>query len=136
MADTPPPPAPFHNSVRSGARKQRVPPVDLRGGTASIAARPHGSLAALHANELNGPNVVVAAIEGPPELERALQAADYAAIYPLIAGTFTPFCLTFLHGTTQGWAFFGALWLLAVSGSTLTLLAFDHLPKQGPRPCG
>eukprot|EP00192_Tetraselmis_astigmatica_P020659 CAMPEP_0117648444 /NCGR_PEP_ID=MMETSP0804-20121206/407_1 /TAXON_ID=1074897 /ORGANISM="Tetraselmis astigmatica, Strain CCMP880" /LENGTH=290 /DNA_ID=CAMNT_0005454045 /DNA_START=215 /DNA_END=1087 /DNA_ORIENTATION=- len=69
------------------------------------------------------------AIEGPPALERVLQAMDYAAIYPLIAGTFTPLCLTFLHATPQGWAFIGALWGLSFAGSALTLLAFDHLPK-------
>jgi len=71
-------------------------------------------------------------IEGPQELERALQALDYAAIYPLIAGTFTPMCLTFLHASPHGWAFFGALWALAIAGAALTLAAFDHLPKYVP----
>lgn len=29
------------------------------------------------------------------------------AIFPLIAGTFTPICLVFYHDSTTGWAFFG-----------------------------
>eukprot|EP00873_Tetraselmis_striata_P006085 jgi/Tetstr1/426349/TSEL_016661.t1 len=71
-------------------------------------------------------------IEGSPELETRFQALDYAAIYPLIAGTFSPMCLTFLHESATGWAFFGALWALAAIGSTATLLAFEHLPKYIP----
>ena len=45
---------------------------------------------------------------------------DYLAIYPLIAGTFTPFCLVFLHDTVIGWSFFGVAWFLAGVGMFLT----------------
>lgn len=45
---------------------------------------------------------------------------DYLAIYPLIAGTFTPFCLVFLHDSVIGWSFFGVAWFLAIIGMTLT----------------
>ena len=42
-------------------------------------------------------------LEGPAAMERGLRIADFAAIYPLIAGTFTPPCLVFLHSTGFGW---------------------------------
>ncbi len=43
---------------------------------------------------------------------------DHAAIYLLIAGTYTPFTLVFLRGP-WGWTLFGLSWGLAVLGITL-----------------
>ncbi|MCE5286731.1 MAG: hemolysin III family protein [Pelosinus sp.] len=40
---------------------------------------------------------------------------DHAAIYLLIAGTYTPFALVLLHGTL-GWTVFGVIWGLALIG--------------------
>lgn len=40
---------------------------------------------------------------------------DHAAIYLLIAGTYTPFTLVSLHGTL-GWTVFGTIWGLAAVG--------------------
>lgn len=40
---------------------------------------------------------------------------DHSSIYLLIAGTYTPFCLTTLHGSA-GWVLFGIIWGLAVLG--------------------
>lgn len=40
---------------------------------------------------------------------------DHAAIFLLIAGTYTPFVLTTLRGPL-GWALFGIVWALAVTG--------------------
>jgi hemolysin III len=40
---------------------------------------------------------------------------DYQAIYLLIAGTYTPFCLTTLHGA-WGWSLLAIVWLLAIVG--------------------
>ncbi len=40
---------------------------------------------------------------------------DHSAIYLLIAGTYTPFCLVTLRGPL-GWTIFGVEWALAVSG--------------------
>lgn len=71
-------------------------------------------------------------LEGPAALERALRMADYSAIYALIAGTFTPICLVFLHASGFGWALLGTLWFLACAGIAMTLIAFDHLPKWLP----
>ena len=45
---------------------------------------------------------------------------DYLAIYPLIAGTFTPFCLVFFNHSVIGWSFFGVAWFLAIIGMVLT----------------
>ncbi len=42
---------------------------------------------------------------------------DHSSIYLLIAGTYTPFCLTALRGTV-GWVLFGVIWGLAVTGMT------------------
>ncbi len=42
---------------------------------------------------------------------------DHSSIYLLIAGTYTPFCLTTLRGSV-GWVLFGLIWGLAVVGMT------------------
>lgn len=49
-----------------------------------------------------------------------LRRLDHSAIYLLIAGTYTPFCLGVLRGG-WGWALFGAVWGLAVAGVILKL---------------
>ncbi|MEP0367223.1 MAG: hemolysin III family protein [Cyclobacteriaceae bacterium] len=46
---------------------------------------------------------------------RKLNVFDHAAIYVLIAGTYTPFCLVTLNGT-MGWVLFGITWGLALVG--------------------
>ena len=48
-------------------------------------------------------------------LKDALQRVDHAAIYLLIAGTYTPFTLISLRGG-WGWSVFGVVWGLAVLG--------------------
>ena len=49
------------------------------------------------------------------QLKRRLQALDHSAIYLLIAGTYTPFTLTALKGTT-GTVLLIAVWTLAIVG--------------------
>jgi hemolysin III len=49
-----------------------------------------------------------------------LQVFDHASIYFLIAGTYTPFTLITLEGTT-GWVLFGVTWSLAIGGIILKL---------------
>lgn len=46
------------------------------------------------------------------------QKFDHAAIYLLIAGTYTPFLLVTLHGP-WGWSLFGIIWGLAIVGIAL-----------------
>jgi len=91
-----------------------------------------------------------------PEAKLRLRTLDHAAIYLLIAGTYTPFTLISLRGV-WGWSLFGIVWALAATGvvfklfftgrfpitSTITYLAmgwlaliavrqlFLHLPIQG-----
>ena len=50
--------------------------------------------------------------------KRVLRKFDHAAIFLLIAGTYTPFLLVSLRGP-WGWSLFGVIWGLAVAGITL-----------------
>nr|WP_231962300.1 hemolysin III family protein [Opitutus sp. GAS368] len=51
-------------------------------------------------------------------LKQRLQKFDHAAIFLLIAGTYTPFVLVTLRGP-WGWSLFGVVWGLAVAGVTI-----------------
>jgi hemolysin III len=43
---------------------------------------------------------------------------DHMAIFLLIAGTYTPFCLSVLHGWLR-WVMLGTVWLFAIAGIVL-----------------
>ena len=49
-----------------------------------------------------------------------LRQLDHAAIFLLIAGTYTPFTLITLHGR-WGWSLFGVVWALALLGMYLVV---------------
>ena len=51
----------------------------------------------------------------------ALRKYDHASIYFLIAGTYTPVCLTALRGP-WGWSLFGVIWALAIAGLVMSLV--------------
>lgn len=51
----------------------------------------------------------------------ALRKYDHISIYFLIAGTYTPICLTALRGP-WGWSLFGVIWTLAIAGTIMALL--------------
>lgn len=53
-------------------------------------------------------------------LRSRLNIIDHASIYVLIAGTYTPFTLVTLKGST-GWVLFGISWGLAITGLILKL---------------
>jgi len=55
-----------------------------------------------------------------PALRNRLNIIDHAAIYVLIAGTYTPFTLVTLSGSL-GWVIFGISWGLALTGIILKL---------------
>ena len=55
-----------------------------------------------------------------PALRSRLRILDHASIYALIAGTYTPFALVTLNGST-GWMIFGITWGLAICGIILKL---------------
>jgi len=64
-----------------------------------------------------------------PKQRHRLRIFDHAAIYVLIAGTYTPFSLITLNGTI-GWVLFGIVWGLALAGIVLKLFytgRFDRL---------
>src|SRR6185503_13442705 len=53
-----------------------------------------------------------------PRAKKIFQRIDHAAIYLLIAGTYTPFTLITLRGP-WGWSLFGVIWSLAIAGVVL-----------------
>lgn len=54
------------------------------------------------------------------ELKKKLKKFDHISIYYLIAGTYTPFLLVNMRGTT-GWTVLGIVWGLALIGTYLKL---------------
>jgi hemolysin III len=55
-----------------------------------------------------------------PVAKRRLEILDHAAIYILIAGTYTPFMLVTLNGTL-GWSLLAVVWGMALVGVVLKL---------------
>ncbi len=62
----------------------------------------------------------------PPRAKRVFRVLDHSAIFLLIAGTYTPFCLATLRGA-WGWTLFGLVWGLAVLGITLKATLFHRV---------
>jgi hemolysin III len=62
-----------------------------------------------------------------PAAQARLDRLDYATIFVVIAGTYTPLCLVSLRGT-WGWALFVAQWTLAAVGVAAVLLG---RPRSG-----
>jgi hemolysin III len=60
--------------------------------------------------------------------KEVFQVLDHAAIFLMIAGTYTPFTLGVLRGT-WGWALFGLVWGLALAGIVLTAAGGVRYPK-------
>lgn len=61
-------------------------------------------------------------------VKRVFQVLDRAAIFLMIAGTYTPFTLGVLRGT-WGWTLFGLVWGLALAGVILTAAGGVRYPK-------
>jgi hemolysin III len=59
-----------------------------------------------------------------PRAKAVLRTIDHAAIYLLIAGTYTPFALVSLRGG-WGWTLFGVAWGLAVVG-----IVWEIMPRR------
>lgn len=56
-----------------------------------------------------------------PRAKAFLQQLDHAAIYLLIAGTYTPFLLVSLRGA-WGWSLFALIWTVAIVGVVLEFI--------------
>lgn len=63
-----------------------------------------------------------------PRAKRVLQTLDHAAIYLLIAGTYTPFTLISLRGA-WGWSLFGIVWALAAIGVVFKIFFTGRFPR-------
>jgi hemolysin III len=66
-------------------------------------------------------------IEARPKVEEIFRILDYLAIFPLIAGTYTPICLVVLRGPL-GWTALAVIWILAATGISLKA-SIRTLPK-------
>lgn len=63
-----------------------------------------------------------------PSAKRVLHTLDHAAIYILIAGSYTPFALISLQGATRWWLF-GLIWSLALAGVIFKLFFTGRFDK-------
>ena len=99
-----------------------------------IRATPHGA-GAITGAAIFGVSMIVlyassAIYHSLPQCKakKIFQIFDHAAIFLLIAGTYTPFTLSALHGT-WGWTLFGVVWGLAVAGVILKTIYTDGTSK-------
>lgn len=66
-------------------------------------------------------------IRGGPRMSLLLHKLDHAAIYLLIAGTYTPICLQFLTGIWQ-WGILAVIWSMAAIGIVVKMFVI-HAPR-------
>ena len=58
-----------------------------------------------------------------------LQILDHSGIYLMIAGSFTPFQIILLRGSRR-WVPLILIWILAITGLTLTAIFFSDMPES------
>ena len=63
-----------------------------------------------------------------PGIKNIFARFDHAAIFLLIAGTYTPFVLTTIRGPL-GWTLFGIIWALAAAGITIRSIYLTRFRK-------
>jgi hemolysin III len=66
-------------------------------------------------------------VRAQPRTIQLLRKLDHSAIYLLIAGTYTPFCLNLFTGFWQ-WGLMTIIWLMALAGVVVKLLII-HAPR-------
>ncbi|GLH68158.1 PAQR family membrane homeostasis protein TrhA [Geothrix edaphica] len=71
-----------------------------------------------------------------PRVKLVFKVFDHSAIFVLIAGTYTPFCLSALGRVSPawGWTVFGLVWGLAVAGITFKAIFYARIAKSALRP--
>lgn len=62
------------------------------------------------------------------KLKNLFVRLDHAAIFLLIAGTYTPFVLTTIRGAL-GWSMFGIIWALAIAGIVIRSIYLTRFRK-------
>lgn len=99
-----------------------------------IRAIPHGAAAVTGAAIFSASMIILyassAIYHSLPQCKakKIFQVFDHAAIFLLIAGTYTPFTLSALQGA-WGWTLFGIIWGLAVLGVILKTIYTDGTSK-------
>jgi len=69
-------------------------------------------------------------INASPAVEKALRLLDYCAIFPLIAGTVTPFVMICARHEWWAWCVFGTAWLICFGGILMFVcLGVESVPK-------
>lgn len=63
-----------------------------------------------------------------PKVKRVLKFIDHAAIFFLIAGTYTPFLLLGVQGA-WGWTFLFIIWGIAILGVSFKAIFFNRMQK-------
>ncbi|EKD42326.1 MAG: hypothetical protein ACD_73C00201G0002 [uncultured bacterium] len=66
-------------------------------------------------------------INGSPQTNHILRQLDYFAIFIMIAGTFTPFCLIFIRNFV-GWSVLGLVWSIGVIGIFIKAI-YPNIPR-------
>ena len=99
-----------------------------------VSAARHGSAATIVGASVFGASMVVLYLASTlyhalpySRAKHACRLIDHVAIFLLIAGTYTPFTLGVLRGT-WGWTLLGLVWMLAVAGILMKLLAGCRFP--------
>ncbi len=71
-----------------------------------------------------------------PKVKLVFKVFDHSAIFLLIAGTYTPFCLSALGRVSPawGWTVFGLVWGLAALGITFKGVFYGRIAKAALQP--
>ncbi len=64
----------------------------------------------------------------PNQDKRVFRVIDHCSVFLLIAGTYTPFTLVTLHGST-GWLLFSVIWGAAIIGMILNAIDLEKFSK-------
>ena len=95
----------------------------------------HGNPAAGVASALYGSSLVILYTMSclyhalkPNKAKRVFRIFDHCSIFLLIAGTYTPYTLVTLAGTT-GWILFGVIWGAAILGIVLNAIDLEKYSK-------
>lgn len=75
-------------------------------------------------------SAVAHSVHCEPPLAERLNRLDYTAIFVVIAGTYTPFCLITLSGLA-GWWLFAGVWATAACG--IAIVHFGNPTRHWPR---